>query len=220
VFAGEDWMLPVQHAQASFLEFARIAELERFRILQTFENISIKAFFEATPGIPMVGEHIYLTDVLTNGKTITAKLNASAFRRADLKEGDEVAFPIDKLSDWFLVRAGKGIGGFTIRNVWAQLSEEERVQAEESPPFSWYAHRSSTAEEELLALPQCVKCKQRNLMLETSFTEGICGICQQGGRRCDCPKCGAPLIRYPKQPQLCSRCIASKRTRPWWRFWG
>jgi Uncharacterized protein conserved in bacteria (DUF2314) len=162
------------------------------------------------PGNPMFGEHIYLTDVSTNGKTVTAKLEASAMRRPDLKEGQEVTLPIDKLSDWFLVRKGKGTGGFCIGKVWAQLSEEEQAQVGQSPPFSWFAHRGgTTAEEELIAIPPCSKCKRRNLMMETN-PKDVCAICRNGGWRCDCPKCGAPLIRLDKLPKLCRRCLGKK----------
>jgi uncharacterized protein YegJ (DUF2314 family) len=220
---GGDWLQPVTHAQASFPEFTRIAELDRFRVLPTYDAISVKAFFESVPGNPMFGEHIYLTNIHTDGKSITASLNASSTRRADLKEGQEVTFPIAKLSDWFLVREGKGLGGFTIANVLDSLADEEQEAAKKSPPFSWFSHRDSlTAEEELLAIPRCIKCKRRSLLMEVGYKDGICGICQNGGRRCDCPKCGAPLIRYDKMPDLCTRCLSLGKAQPqksWWQFW-
>src|SRR5262249_9073740 len=59
----------------------------------TFENISIKAFFESQPGLPMFGEHMFLTEVSTDGKTITGRLNSDSWRREDLKEGQEVLRP-------------------------------------------------------------------------------------------------------------------------------
>lgn len=220
---GGDWLQPVTHAQASFPEFARVAELERFRILPAYEEISGKAFFETVFGNPMFGEHIYLTNIHTDGKSITANLNASSTRRADLKEGQEVTIPIAKLSDWFIVREGKGLGGFTIENVLDTLSDEEQEAAKKSPPFSWFSHRDSlTAEQELLAIPKCIKCKRRSLLMEAGYKDGMCGICQNGGRRCDCPKCGAPLIRYDKMPDLCTRCLSLAKAQPqksWWQFW-
>lgn len=214
-FVGEDgsWMQPIMHAQASFLEFARIAELERFRVVPTFEVVAIKAFFEATPGNPMFGEHIFLTDIATNGTTITATLNSSAMHRPDLQEGQEVTFPIEHLSDWFLVRLGKGYGGFTIPLLWAELPEEEQASVGAAAPFAWFADRSDTAEEQLTAIPPCTQCKRRNLMMEPERTGGVCGICQEGGRRCPCPQCGAPLIRYDKLPALCSRCLKNGKSQ-------
>src|SRR5262245_35990461 len=128
IMGSPDQLDLVLSAQASFPEFARAAELERFRILPTYEAVSIKAFFEAPVMPRCVGEHIFLTNVFTDGKTVTATLNADSFRRDDLKEGQEVTSPIEKVSDWFLVRSGKGLGGFTIPQVWSTLSEAEQEQ--------------------------------------------------------------------------------------------
>lgn len=223
----QNWMIfetalthPVFFAQASFLEFARAAEYERFRILPTYEAIGIKAFFEL-PDNPLAGEHIFLTNVSTDGKTITATLNADAWHRPDLKEGQECAFPIAKLSDWFLVRNGKGLGGFTIPHVWSQLQKKDQKRVRGEPPFVWFLHRrEQTAMDELFALPVCDKCGKRNFVdlagwqksRRSKGRKAVCGICESGSRRCTCPKCGAPLIRNSKLPKLCSSCIHSGAT--------
>ncbi|PHR95214.1 MAG: hypothetical protein COA78_30625 [Blastopirellula sp.] len=206
--SNPSWFKTTEKTHATFLEFARMAELERFRILPVYEAISIKAFFEIQPGNPMFGEHIYLSDISTDGETITATLNATAKLRDDLKEGQEVTFPIEHLSDWFLVREGKGLGGFNIDNVLAEISEEDIQLASDAPPFSWYAHRNGkSAEEELIELPVCSSCDQRSLLVDPYSDGDVCWICQNGGRRCNCPKCNAPLIRYGKLPELCARCV-------------
>lgn len=214
VFAGEPgdgkWLEPVQHAQATFREFARIAELERFRMLPTFTTIAIKVFFEAVPGKPMFGEHMFLSNIFTDGKTITGTLDSSAWRRKDLKEGQEVTFPIEYLSDWFLVRGDEAWGGFTIPLVLDELSEDDREMAKQAPLFKECLSRNMDATEQLLALPVCKKCNQRNFMMEPSYDGGVCGICRNDGWRCDCPKCGAPLIRFPQAPKLCVRCMPKK----------
>jgi uncharacterized protein YegJ (DUF2314 family) len=145
----------IMNAQASFLEFARHAEYERFRILPVYENVSIKAFFPTPGRPPMFGEHMFLTNVFTDGKNVTATLNADSIRRDDLKEGQEVTFLIEMVSDWFLVHAGKGIGGFTVPHVWSQLSEDQQRAFQNEPPFAWFLHRGSkSAEEQLVELPQ------------------------------------------------------------------
>jgi uncharacterized protein YegJ (DUF2314 family) len=204
-----DLTVAVFFAQATFLEFARAAEYERFRILPTYETIGIKAFFEKG-GNPRAGEHIFLTDVFTDGKSITATLNADAWHIPNLKEGQDVTFSIAKLSDWFLVRNGRGLGGFTIPHIWSQLSETEQEQVENEPPFVWFKHRgTASARDELLALPKCPKCHRRNIDSPTDV-KSPCAICHDGSWRCDCPKCGAPLIRNQKLPKTCARCTARK----------
>jgi uncharacterized protein YegJ (DUF2314 family) len=193
-------------AQASFLEFARAVEYQRHLILPIYESIGIKAWFESSGKPPMVGEHLFLTNIFTDGTTILGTLNADSYRRQDLKEGNEVSFPIEKLSDWFLVLNGKGLGGFTIPFVWSQLSPEAQRQVQAEPPFVWFSHRGEkTAMEELLALPKCIQCQKRNIAYPDS--EQPCSICRRGSRRVECPGCGAPLIRNEKLPDFCSRCL-------------
>jgi uncharacterized protein YegJ (DUF2314 family) len=195
----------VMCAQASFAEFARVAEFERFRIVPVYEAIGIKAFFGPRDN-PVVGEHIFLTNVFTNGRDVTATLDVGPRLRPDLKEGQVVTFSVEKLSDWFLVRAGRGLGGFTIPHVWGELSESEREQCSDQPPFSWFRHRGTqSARDELMALPQCLKCGKRNIS-HPNDTKQPCAICRSNSWRCDCPKCGAPLIRNAKLQKLCARC--------------
>jgi uncharacterized protein YegJ (DUF2314 family) len=212
-----DLTIQVFCAQATFLEFARAAEYERFRILPTYETIGIKAFFEKGRD-PRAGEHIFLTDVFTDGKRITARLNADAWHLPSLKEGKEVTFSIAKLSDWFLVRNGRGLGGFTIPHVWSQLSATEQKRVENEPPFVWFKHRGTTsASDELIALPKCPVCHRRKIDVSTD-TKSPCAICDDGSWRCECPKCGAPLIRNSKLPKTCARCAAPAK-KPWWKLW-
>lgn len=192
-------------AQASFRDFARVADYERFRIVPTYQEIGIKAFFHA-PDTPMIGEHIFLTDIYMDRAMVTGTLNADSTRLPDLKEGQEVTVPIAKISDWFLVRDGKGIGGFTIPHVWSTLSREQQQEFRDSPPFEWFAHRGTySAAEQLIAIPICSQCNKRNLDYP-SDDEAVCAICRTDGQRCDCPQCGAPLIRNDKLPILCARC--------------
>jgi uncharacterized protein YegJ (DUF2314 family) len=197
-------------AQASFVEFARAVEYERFRVVPTYEAIGIKAFF-SVPNAPMAGEHIFLTNVFTDGKMVTATLNADARMRDDLKEGQDVTFSIKRVSDWFLVRAGRGLGGFTIPYVWNKLPPVERVQYKNEPPFVWFSHRGTqTATDELLGLRKCSQCNMRDIGYPEN-TASVCGICSSGSRRCACSKCGAPLIRNDKLPELCARCFKRDR---------
>lgn len=195
----------VMFAQATFYEFARAVEFEHFRIVKTYENMAIKAFF-AAPDHPTVGEHVFLTEVFTDGRLITAKLTEPPRCQPELSEGQEVTFPVARLSDWFLVRHGKGVGGFTIPYVWSELSDEERQQFRDEPPFAWFAHRGDkTAKNQLLALRQCTQCNMRNID-DTDGSNDVCAWCQIGARRCNCPVCGAPLIRNESLPDLCIRC--------------
>lgn len=196
--------------QASFFEFARVAEYERFRILPTYDAIGIKAFLSNSDE-PMVGEHIFLTNIFTDKDTITGTLDSDSRLCDDFKEGEEITFPMERVSDWFLVRAGRGIGGFTLPYVWDELTESEQEQFRDEQPFVWFKHRgTASAMEELVALRKCSKCNKRDLF-HPEGTGDLCGICASGSWRCNCPKCGAPLIRNKELPKVCARCYHEKK---------
>jgi uncharacterized protein YegJ (DUF2314 family) len=199
-------------AQATFLEFARVIEQDRLQLTSNYQATLIQAFVETTPGNPFVGEFVYLSDISTDGKEITGTLTASAACRADLVKGAIVTFAIDYLSDWYLVPINQptGLGGFTIPYALAQLSVREQQDEMRLSPFCWFSHRSRiSAEGELFAIPECSQCKRRYLGIDVNPEPKVCRICNRGGRRCDCPECGAPLIRFPDQPAICDQCIRS-----------
>jgi len=194
-------------AQASFSEFARAVELERFRIVPVYEAVGIKAFFPC-PGKYPLGENIFLTDVYTDGMVITATLNAAPFFSSDLKEGDVVTVPIARLSDWFIVQEGNGIGGFTFDFIWSELSTSDQKLYANEPPFAWFKHRrGQSAANHLAGLRKCGVCGKRNFVAPFSISE-VCGICTNKGSRKNCPMCGAPLIRFGDLPSTCARCTS------------
>jgi hypothetical protein len=184
----------VMDAQASFLEFAREVEQDRLRPKSNYQAVMIQAY---------MGQFVYLTNIFTNGKFITGTL----------ADGSEESFPIEYLSDWYLVAAGQddGLGGFTVPYTLSELSDFDKNRTLCLTPFRWFTHRKRiTAENELFQLPQCEQCKLRYLGIDRERKDGICQICREGGRRCNCPACGAPLIRFLDQPEVCTRC-ASRR---------
>lgn len=219
--AGDDpeMLKAYQAAQKTFLEFARHAELEQNRMVPAFENVSVKAFFPIDPKRTdnmqaSAGEHMYVTNVSTDGKTVFGTLNADPQHIRWLKDGDAVSFPISRLSDWFLIPAGNkpGIGGFTIDVLKRQMDPRELAEYEQSPPLKWFKQRGkTTAREEIEKLPVCKKCQKRDLV-SSSYQDGVCGLCANGLSRCNCESCGGPLIRPADAPQVCSRCRAGTPT--------
>lgn len=205
VHAFEGDISGVLCAQSTFSEFARVAELERHRIVPVYEAIAVKAFFP-WPDEPTDGEHMFLTEVTTDGQQITATLNADSTYDASLKEGQEVTFHIDRLSDWFLVRKGRGLGGFTMSHIWHMLSDEEKEQYQSSPPFSWFAPMDSYSPFAAITdLQKCTKCGRRDFHA-TGDAKPVCGLCEAGFRRCQCTNCNAPLLRRESLPEVCVRC--------------
>ena len=196
----------IQAAQATFTEFARHAELEHFRVVPGFTHIGVKAFF-SIPKRPGSGEHMFVEQITTDGKTITGILTSTPHAIPNLHEGQRVTFPVSDLSDWFLVQRDKGLGGFTIDVMKRQMDPDELKQYESQPPLAWYRHRVKlNAKSELARIPVCNQCGHRDL-IATSYTDGVCGLCANGAIRTKCPTCSAPLIRNANQPRKCAACL-------------
>jgi uncharacterized protein YegJ (DUF2314 family) len=216
--AGDDpeMVKAYESAQKTFLEFARHAELEQNRVVPAFENVSVKAFFPIDPNRDAstetsVGEHMYVTDVSTDGKTVFGILNNDPHQIRWLKEGDSVSFPLSRLSDWFLIPSGNKapMGGFTIDVLKHQMDPQELAEYEKYPPLMWFTHRvNTTALDDLKQLPVCKKCQKRDFV-SSSYQDGVCGLCANGLARCKCQSCGGPLIRPTEAPRICKRCQAA-----------
>jgi uncharacterized protein YegJ (DUF2314 family) len=183
-----------------------------------FTQIAIKAFFP-DPTSPTQGEHMFVSDVSTDGKVITGTLDSEpGSPRLGVKAGQKVTFPISRLSDWFLVEKDKGVGGFTIDVLKRQMTRAQLREYEAEPPLLWYRHRSTLdANTEIESVPVCSRCGNRDLTeafrlrRPSGYQDGVCGLCLEGAVRCECPGCGAPLIRYPKAPGKCHRCLRGSR---------
>ena len=67
-------------------------------------------------------------------------------------------------------------------------------------------YRVHFARDQLLALPKCNQCGKRKIS-HPEDTGQPCSMCRSGSRRCNCPKCGAPLIRNAKLPEVCAQCF-------------
>jgi uncharacterized protein YegJ (DUF2314 family) len=210
--SGEDQEMghAIAAAQATFNEFARNAELDKFRLIPAFSNASIKAFFPH-PRIPGRGEHMFVTDISVSGKAVTGTLASAPNDIPGLRADQEVTVPLANVSDWFLVpNDEKGIGGFTVDVMKSQLPADQLAEWEQYPPMAWYRHRTNTdARAELDAVPVCRQCGVRDL-LGRPYQKGVCGWCSNNFVRCACPECGAPLFRQPDAPRECHRCLSAK----------
>lgn len=210
--SGEDPEMgrAIAAAQAMFTEFARHAELDKFRLIPAYSSTSIKAFFPH-PSKRGQGEHMFVTDIAVSGKAVIGILASDPNDIPGLKADQEVTVPLANVSDWFLVpNDGKGFGGFTVDVMKRQAPADQLAEWEEYPPLVWYRHRTNTdAQTELDAVPVCGKCGFRDL-IGRPYQNGVCGWCTNNFFRCDCPECGAPLFRQSNAPPECHSCLRAK----------
>ncbi len=204
-----DMQRAIAAAQATFAEFARQIDMEHFRIVPAFDTPLVKAFFPH-PDDPTRGEHMFVTEISLDGQTVHGILASEPNDIPGLSDGDDVSFPISRVSDWFLVDGEYGFGGFTIDVMKKQMPPKQWKAFRDQPPLSWYRHRkTSDAISDQARLPVCESCGERDLFGEQQPVNP-CGLCRNELKRCSCPSCGAPIIRPPDAPRECYNCISSK----------
>lgn len=207
---NEEMGRAIRAAQDTFPEFARHVDLERFRIVPAFHTVAVKAFFPL-PDDPVRGEHMFVAEVSTDGRTITGVLNNDPNDIPDLKAGDRVSFPLSRLSDWLLVTGNRGYGGFTLDVMLRHFSPEQFRYFGSQQPICWYLHRSGTdAISQMEQIPLCIRCGERDWLSEP-YREGVCGLCRNDFKRQKCSTCGAPILRLPDAPSECAICLAAKQ---------
>ena len=115
----------MQTARSKFSEFWSEVSADRRRAKPVLELAIIKAHFSDT-GTPSNQEMMWLDNVEFDGTTISGHLLNEPIHVHSLRKGQRVSFPLDQLGDWFYVRDGRAVGGFTERLLRSRLSEEQR----------------------------------------------------------------------------------------------
>lgn len=71
------------------------------------------------------GEHIWATDVVRSGDTVTATISNQPRDIPNLRHGQRVTVPIAQLTDWMFRRNGKIHGGATIRALLPHMPRDD-----------------------------------------------------------------------------------------------
>lgn len=94
----------------------------------------VKAYFYDAVA-PQGGEHMWVSEVAYDGKTITGVLADVPRQLRSVQSGQQVSFPLERLSDWFYVDGGRAVGAFTVRLLRTRMSAEQRRAHDSHYPF-------------------------------------------------------------------------------------
>ncbi len=140
--ADEEMNAAIKMAQQTFPEFVAELELESRRIIPALDYAVVKAFF-SDPATPDQGEDMFVSDVRVEGQTVHGILNGTPRFVTSLSEGQRVSFPVSRISDWFIVRGGRGKGGHLIDLIAKRMPRADYEAVSSQPPFSWFAWRQA-----------------------------------------------------------------------------
>ncbi|WP_281232575.1 DUF2314 domain-containing protein [Flavobacterium gelatinilyticum] len=115
-----------QKAQETFKYFWRELSWEFRRIIPGLDVACVKLAFTQEIDNETIVEHMWINDIDFDGETIYGILVNDPNELTNVNNGDEVAIPINQISDWLFASQGKTYGGFTIHAMRSEMSDEER----------------------------------------------------------------------------------------------
>lgn len=98
---------------------------------QSLEDFAIKMKFKTAEG----NEHMWLSKISFVDSNIFGVVNNVPEHTKEVNIGDTVEVMADKISDWMFIEDGKLRGGYTIRVLYNDMSEEERKELEQYSGF-------------------------------------------------------------------------------------
>ncbi len=115
-----------KRAQETFKYFWRELSWEYRRIVPRLDVACVKLAFTQDIDGETVVEHMWINDVNFDGETIYGILVNDPNELTNVNNGDEIAIPINQISDWLFAINGKTYGAFTIQAMRSEMSNEER----------------------------------------------------------------------------------------------
>ena len=122
-----------QEARNTFRDFWYQVALDFNRIVPALQIASLKVTFSddfSDPDSQL--EHMWVNQIDFDGISIYGVLVNSPNFLKSVKEGDEVSFPLDCVSDWLCVLNGEVYGGYTIQVIRNRMSGSERKEHDEA----------------------------------------------------------------------------------------
>jgi uncharacterized protein YegJ (DUF2314 family) len=136
-------------AQETFKYFWRELSMEYRRIVPALDAAYVKVVFiqeeregkgvfkklfakkQVSKQSPIV-EHMWINEVDFDGDAISGTLMNDPHDLTNVKSGDTVKIPLNRVSDWMFVNDGKTYGGFTVQLLRSQMTPEERAEHDQA----------------------------------------------------------------------------------------
>ena len=113
-------------AQETFKYFWRELSWEYRRIVPGLDVACVKLAFTQEIDGETVVEHMWINDVNFDGENIYGILVNDPDELTNVNNGDEIAIPLNQISDWLFAIDGKTYGAFTTHAMRSEMSDEER----------------------------------------------------------------------------------------------
>jgi len=122
-----------QNAKDTFKYFWRELSWEYRRIVPALDMAMVKIAFsdDSLADLSQQTEYLWVNDLSFDGTTIYGTVLNQPHWLTNVSEGDVVQVGLDVLTDWIFTINGKVYGAFTINQMRASMSEEERVEHDE-----------------------------------------------------------------------------------------
>ena len=131
---GEDEAIlkAFEQARKSFRYFWRELYWERLRIVPALSFACVKVAFSQELNGNTEVEHMWLNDVYFDGERVCGVLVNDPSVLSNVKNGEQVAVPLEQISDWMFAIEGKTYGGFSVQAMRKAMSQSERAEHDEA----------------------------------------------------------------------------------------
>jgi len=132
----QEMLSAMRKARDTFPDFKREVLKEYARIIPVFDTVLVKAYFY-DEGIKQGGEHLWLNDIEFGDIMISGTIVSSPSHLKSVRRGQNVQFPLERLSDWLYVFDGKAHGAYTVKLLRSRMADKELKDHDKDYPYSF-----------------------------------------------------------------------------------
>ncbi len=167
---GEDAAMleAFRQARESFGYFWRELYWENHRIIPALDFACVKVAFSQDIGGHTEVEHMWINDVYFDGERVYGVLANDPGILTSVASGDEVAVPLEQISDWMFAVGGRAYGGFSVQAMRKAMSQDERAEHDEvwgldfgDPDVVLLAYEQEKHPQNLIEHPMSVNMKEK-----------------------------------------------------------